>query len=57
MSSLLDTTISTLNAIGYYIKSAVSLLVSNPYLLGFSVILILTVGKSLKVGSLLNVRG
>lgn len=45
------------NSVAYYIKASVSLLVSNPYMLGFSIILLLTAGKSLKLGRIVSAKG
>lgn len=57
MSNILDTFASGLAAGVYYFKAAVALAVSNPLLLGFTMILLLTAGKSLKLGRLVSAKG
>lgn len=57
MDSILNTTASTFNAVGTYIKYAIGLVVSNPILLGASVLLLLTAGKSIKLGRLVSAKG
>lgn len=57
MENILNTFVSGLAAAVYYFKAAVSLSVSNPYFLGFTIILLLTAGKSLKLGRLVSAKG
>lgn len=57
MGNLFETIASGLGAAVYYFKAAVSLAVSNPYFLGFTVILLLTAGKSLKLGRVVSAKG
>ncbi|MBR0596591.1 hypothetical protein [Sinanaerobacter chloroacetimidivorans] len=57
MNDILTNAAGVFNAAAYYFKSAVALLVSNPYFLGFSVVLLLTAGKSLKLGRIVSAKG
>lgn len=57
MNNILENAAGMFNAAAYYFKASVSLLVSNPYLLGFSVLLLLTAGKSLKLGRIVSAKG
>lgn len=57
MATIWNNFIELFAAVAYYIKAAISVLVSNPYLLIFSVFLLLTAGKSLQIGSLVKARG
>lgn len=57
MDSILNSAASTFNAVATYIKYAIGLLVSNPILLAASVFLLLTAGKSLKLGRLVSAKG
>lgn len=57
MDNILNTFVSGLAAGVYYFKAAVSLAVSNPYFLGFTIVLLLTAGKSLKIGRLISAKG
>jgi hypothetical protein len=57
MGDVITNLAGVFNAVAYYIKSAVALLVSNPYMLGFSVILLLTAGKSVKLGRIVSAKG
>lgn len=54
MSNILNTITSLLVAVVYYIKTAVSILTSNVYLMVGSLLLILTVGKSFKLGNIFS---
>lgn len=57
MNSILDSAAGVFNAAAYYFKAAIALLVSNPLLLGGSVLLLLTAGKSLKLGRIVSAKG
>ncbi len=57
MNDILTNAAGVFNAAAYYFKAAVSLLVSNPYFLGFSIILLLTAGKSVKLGRIVSAKG
>jgi len=57
MENILNNFAAAFNAVMYYIVSGISLLVSNKYFLGFSIVLLLITNKSLKVSKLLNVKG
>lgn len=57
MGDLTNNAISGINAGIYYFKSAVSLLVSNPWFLGLSIVLIMSAGKSFKIGKILDAKG
>ena len=45
-----------LGAVFYYIKAAIALVTSNVYFLGFTIVLLLAVGKSLKIGKLISAK-
>lgn len=57
MDNILNNMAAAFNAAAYYFVSAISLAVSNKYFLGFTILLLLTAGKSLKVGRLLSAKG
>jgi len=57
MNNVLENFAGMFNAFAYYFKSAISFLVSNPYMLGFSVILLLSAGKSMKLGKIVSAKG
>ena len=57
MNNLFDTMAAGMGAAVYYFKSAVALAVSNPIFLGFTVVLLLTAGKSLKIGRIVSAKG
>lgn len=57
MNNMVDTFAGGLAAAVYYFKSFVALAVSNPYFLGFTGILLLTAGKSLKIGRIVSAKG
>lgn len=57
MESLVNNIAQAINALAYYLVAGVSLLTSNKYLLGISVILLLFTGKQLKVGKIINAKG
>ncbi len=56
-SDILTNAAGMFNAVAYYVKAAISLIVSNPVLLGGSAILLLTVGKSVKLGRIASYKG
>ena len=57
MGDLTNNAISGISAGIYYFKSAVSLLVSNPWFQGLSVIMLLSAGKSFKIGRVVSAKG
>lgn len=57
MDNILNNMAAAFNAAAYYFVSAISLAVSNKYFLGFTILLLLTAGKSLKIGRLLSAKG
>lgn len=57
MENILNNFAAAFNAVMYYIVAGISLLVSNKYFLGFSLVLLLITNKSLKISKLLNVKG
>ena len=57
MNDILTNAAGVFNAAAYYFKAAVAFLVSNPILLGGSLLLLLTAGKSLKIGRIFSARG
>ena len=57
MDNILNNMAAAFNAAAYYFVSAISLAVSNKYFLGFTILLLLTARKSLKVGRLLSAKG
>lgn len=57
MSDILTNAAGVFNATAYYFKSAVALVVSNPVFLGATVILLLTAGKSLRLGRIVSAKG
>lgn len=56
MNNIINSFSSLLAAGTYYIKAAVALLVSNKYLMAMSVMLLLTMGKSINIGKLLSYK-
>jgi len=56
MSGILNTLSSIFSALAYYLKTAVSVLTSNVYLMVGSLILLLTIGKSFNIGKLISYR-
>jgi hypothetical protein len=57
MNDLVTNVGGGISAAAYYFKAAVSLAVSNPWFLGLTVMLLLSSGKSLKLGKALSVKG
>lgn len=57
MNELVTNVGSAVSAAAYYFKAAVSLAVSNPVFLGLTVLLMLSAGKSLKLGKVFSVKG
>lgn len=57
MDNIINIIVSGLASAVYYFKEAVKLATSNPYFLGFTIILLLTAGKSLKIGKLVSAKG
>ena len=57
MNNLFDTMAAGIGAAVYYFKAAVALAVSNPIFLGFTVVLLLTAGKSMKIGRIISAKG
>jgi hypothetical protein len=57
MNELTNNVFTGISAGIYYFKSAVSLLVSNPWFLGLSVLMLLSAGKSFKIGKILDAKG
>lgn len=57
MNELVTNVGSGISAAVYYFKAAVSLAVSNPWFLGITVLMLLSAGKSLKLGKVFSVRG
>ena len=56
MKNILDNITSLLAAVVYYVKAAVSVLVSNKYLMAGSLLLLLTAGKSFNIGKLISYK-
>jgi len=56
MNTVVSNFWEVLNAVFYYIKSAISLVTSNVYFLGLTIILIMAVGKSLKIGKIISAK-
>ncbi len=56
MESVVNNFWEVLNAVFYYIKAAISLVTSNIYFLGLTIILIMAVGKSLKIGKIISAK-
>lgn len=57
MDKILNNAAAVFNAVAYYIASAISLVVSNKYFLGATVLLILTAGKSFSIGKIVKAKG
>mgnify|MGYP007054805039 FL=1 len=57
MENILNNLAAALNALAYYFVSAISLIVSNKYFLGITILLLLFAGKSLKIGRLISAKG
>ena len=57
MNELTNNAMSGINAGIYYFKSAVSLLVSNPWFLGLSIVMLMSAGKSFKIGRVVSAKG
>lgn len=57
MTNVVNNLWEVLAAMAYYFKAAVSLATSNIYFLGFTMILLLFTGKSLKVGRIFSAKG
>ncbi len=57
MNNVLENAAGVFNAVAYYIKASIAFLVSNPLLLGASLFLIGTAGKSLKLGRVVSAKG
>lgn len=57
MNNILKNAAAIFNAVAYYIASAISLVVSNKYFLGATVLLILTAGKSFSIGRIVKAKG
>lgn len=57
MDDILTNAAGVFNAAAYYFKASVAFLVSNPVLLGGSLLLLLTAGKSLKLGRIVSAKG
>lgn len=56
-SDVLNNAAGLFGAVVYYIKSGIALAVSNPILLGGTMLLLLTVGKSVKIGRIASYKG
>lgn len=57
VNSIVNSAAGAINAAAKYFTAAVSLAVSNPFFLGFTVILLISAGKSLKLGKVISVKG
>jgi hypothetical protein len=57
MGNILENAAGVFNAAAYYFKAGVALVVSNPLFLGATIILLLTAGKSLKLGRIVSAKG
>lgn len=57
MENIINNMAKVFNAVAYYLMSAISLVTSNKYFLGLTVLMLLMVGKSFKVGRLVSARG
>lgn len=57
MEQMMNAVIKAISAGASYFIAAVSLAVSNPLFLGFTVIMLLSAGKSLKLGRLFSAKG
>ena len=57
MDSVLNSAASMFNAFATYVKYAVSFVVSNPLILGLSVLAIIGLNKSVKFGRLVSYKG
>ena len=57
MDALVTNVISAISAAAYYFRAAISLAVSNPWFLGLTVLMLLSAGKSLKIGKIFAVKG
>jgi len=57
MDSVLNSAASMFNAFATYVKYAVSFVVSNPLILGLSVLAIIGLNKSVKFGRLVAYKG
>lgn len=57
MDQMMNAILKAITAAASYFIAAVSLAVSNPIFLGFTVVLLLTAGKSLKLGRIFSAKG
>lgn len=57
MGNLVESIAQGIGAAVYYFKAAVALAVSNPVFLGFTIVLLLSAGKSLKLGRVVSAKG
>lgn len=56
-NNILNNAAGGFNAAIYFFKSAVAFVTSNPYVLGGTLLLLLTAGKSLKLGRIVSAKG
>ena len=57
MNEIMNNLGGVFNAATYYFKAAVALATKNPLFLGFTIILLLSAGKSAKLGRIVSVKG
>lgn len=57
MNNLVENLVGAASAGAYYFKSAVSLAVKNPVFLGITVLMLLSGGKSIKIGKSISAKG
>ena len=57
MNTMMNAVINAITAAASYFIAAVSLAIKNPVFLALTVLLLITGGKSLKLGRILSVKG